>query len=50
MVVVLSLSANYPCRVIGPPMEQLSNFGALKIPNSPHRCDRDLKPTLFCQN
>ena len=30
MVVVLSLSANYPCRVIGPPMEQLSNFGAFK--------------------
>ncbi len=30
-------------------MEQLSNFWALKIHNSPHRCDRDLKPTLFCR-
>ena len=37
-------------RVNVPTMGQLSNFRALKIHNSPHRCDRDLKPTLFCQN
>ena len=45
----LSLKAK-KCRVNAPTMGQLSNFRALKIHNSPHRCDRDLKPTLFCQN
>ena len=40
----------YRHRVNAPTMGQLSNFRALKIHNSPHRCDRDLKPTLFCQN
>ena len=31
-------------------MGQLSNFRALKIRNSAHRCDKDLKPTPFNQN
>ena len=40
----------WPGRVNAPTMGQLSNFRALKIRNSAHRCDKDLKPTPFNQN